>query len=521
MAGDRPGGRKPFDPSRVRAPEPNLFTAASGLDESMITVSGLTRLVRAAIRKDLPGTLHVVGELSNLSRPSGGHLYFTLKDDASEVRGVMWQSAAASLKFQPLDGLAVIATGTIDVYEPRGQYQLIVRKLEPRGVGALELAFRQLRDRLQKEGLFDPRRNRPLPRFPARIAIVTSPTGAAIHDILQTLERRFPCVRIFVYPVKVQGDGAADEIADAIRRINVGIASLGVIDVMIVGRGGGSIEDLWAFNEEVVARAIHASAIPVVSAVGHEVDVTIADLVADVRAATPTAAAELVVPQLVDVLMELDMRRHRLVRASLGRIDAAKNRLSLVQRYEWFSNPLSQVRQSQQRVDETHGRLRLLASQRLSAHNKRLHEFEVRLLRVRQEAIIARRREQLATAQERLRRAFGQYARGVERQISRRTLQLVAASPRQRIEKAELHVDLLRVQLHREMTRSMETRRRNIAILEDRLLANSHEVVLQRGFTITRKEKSGKIVTKADEVHEGDEIVTRTAAGEIASRVID
>ncbi|HKQ47421.1 MAG TPA: exodeoxyribonuclease VII large subunit [Phycisphaerae bacterium] len=484
----------------------------------MITVTALNRMVRAAIRRDLPGTLHVVGELSNLSRPSGGHLYFTLKDDASEVRGVMWQSAAASLKFQPLDGLAVIATGTIDVYEPRGQYQLLVRKLEPRGVGALELAFRQLRERLQKEGLFDPQRKRKLPRYPARIAVVTSPTGAAIHDILQTLERRFPCVEIFVYPVRVQGDGAATEIADAIRRINAASLRLGGIDVMIVGRGGGSIEDLWAFNEEVVARAIHASAIPVVSAVGHEVDITIADLVADVRAATPTAAAELVVPQLGDVLMELDVRRNRLVRASLGRLDAARNRLSLVRRYQWFCDPVSQVRLTQQRVDEAQGRLRLAASRRMATGTKALHELEVRLLRVRPEAVITKRREVLATAQERLRRAFAQYARGVERRINRRMLELVDASPRRRIEKSALHVDQLSGRLGGSMSRAIESRLRTLAVMEDRLRANSHEAVLKRGFTITRRVADGLVIRSAGDARKDDLLSTRTSDGEVRSR---
>jgi len=478
MAKGRQGGRQPFDPKKVKAPlnTSSLFASQGPAQPSVLTVTALNHLVRAAITKEMSGTLHVVGELSNLSRPSGGHVYFTMKDDESEVRCVMWQSAVATLKFQPLDGLAVIATGTIDVYEPRGQVQFYVRKLEPRGVGSLELAFRQLRDRLQKEGLFDTARKRKLPRFPARIAIVTSPTSAALHDILQTLQRRFPCVMVYFFPVKVQGDGAATEIADAIHRLNAAGTSLGGIDVMIVGRGGGSLEDLRAFNEEAVARAIYASNIPIVSAVGHEVDVTIADFVADVRAATPTAAAELVAPQRSDVLLELDGRRHRLLRAFLRSLESAKNRVALVQRYDWFRDPLGRIRERQQVIDEAGSRLRLVASRLAASQRNLLHE---------------------------------------------RVVRLTAISPQRRIERQTLQLGQLAARLGRDVRRGLEQRARTLATLNDRLKANSHETVLKRGFTITRKKKSGKIVTKSDEVRTGDDLVTQTSAGEIASRVID
>lgn len=478
MAKQPPGGRRPFDPKRVPAPSESggLFTSKGTAGSDILTVTALTRRVRAAIQMQMSGTLHVVGEISNFSRPAGGHVYFTLKDEASEVRCVMWQSAASTLKFQPADGMAVIATGTIDVYEPRGQYQFYVRKLEPRGVGALDMAFRQLRDRLQKEGLFDPARKRALPRFPARVAVVTSPTGAAVHDIFQTLQRRFPCIQIYFYPVKVQGDGAAAEIADAIRRLNAASSSLGGIDVMIVGRGGGSLEDLWAFNEEAVARAIHSSKIPIVSAVGHEVDVTIADFAADVRAATPTAAAELVAPQLSDVLLELDGRRHRLIRAQLRWLEIARNRLVLVRRFDWFRDPISRIRERQQAVDEAGGRLRIVASRMAAAHRKRLHEGEVRL---------------------------------------------TAVTPRRLLESQRLHLNDLAGRLRRDLQRGLEQRGRTLVILHDRLSANSHESVLKRGFTITRRKKSGKIVTKAAEVRAGDELSTQTLSGEIGSRVID
>ncbi len=478
MAKQSKGGRRTFDPNKVKAPSEtsSLFAPQETGGSNVLTVTAFTRLVRAAIQKFMPGTLHVVGEISNISRPSGGHVYFTLKDEESEVRCVMWQSAASTLKFQPTDGMAVIATGTVDVYEPRGQYQYYVRKLEPRGVGALDLAFRQLRDRLQKEGLFDPARKRALPRYPARVAVVTSPTGAAVHDIFQTLQRRFPCIQILFFPVKVQGEGAANEIADAIRRLNAASASLGGIDVMIVGRGGGSLEDLWAFNEEAVARAIHASRIPIVSAVGHEVDVTIADFVADVRAATPTAAAELVAPQLSDVLLELDGRRHRLLRALFRSLESARSRLELVRRYHWFRDPVSRIRERQQAIDEAGGRLRIVASRMTAASRKRLHTSEVRL---------------------------------------------TAIAPRRLLESQSLRLDALAGRLNRDLQRGLEQREQSLAILNDRLLANSHESVLKRGFTITRKKKSGRIVTRAEDVRAGEDLRTQTSAGEIASRVLD
>ncbi len=286
--------RQPFNPDLVKVPDDEKHRYGT----EPISVSQLTAMVKRAIEETLPSTLHVVGEISNFKRHSSGHLYLTLKDRASELSCVMWRSAAAKLPFGPEDGLEVIATGRVEVFERSGRYQLYIRKLEPRGVGALELAFRQLRERLSDAGLFAEKHKRPIPRYPRRIAIVTSPTGAAIADMLRTIKRRYPCVHILVHPVRVQGPGAAQEIAAAIRRVNACAERLGGIDSMIVGRGGGSLEDLWPFNEETVARAIHASRIPIISGVGHEVDVTIADLVADVRAATPTAAAELAAPVL-------------------------------------------------------------------------------------------------------------------------------------------------------------------------------------------------------------------------------
>lgn len=265
----------------------------------VFTVSELNRHIRDAL-EPLYADIWVEGELSNFRAPSSGHWYFTLKDSGTQIRAVMFRSARQLVRFAPEDGLQVVCRGRITVYEPRGEYQVVVGAMEPKGLGALQLAFEQLKQRLHQEGLFDSRHKKALPRVPARIVVITSPTGAAVRDILQVIHRRFPHVGILVIPVSVQGDSAPGEIAAALHLAS----AQGLGDVVILGRGGGSLEDLAAFNTECVARAIFASRLPVLSAVGHEIDVTIADFVADQRAPTPSAAAELVVPD------QRELRRH-------------------------------------------------------------------------------------------------------------------------------------------------------------------------------------------------------------------
>src|SRR5712691_8736350 len=282
-------------------------------ERAVFTVSQLTERLRAVVEEQFPA-VWVEGEISNFRVFGSGHAYFTLKDEAAQVRGVLFRTRVRRLRFEPGDGQHVLAFGSLEVYAQRGEYQLVVELLEPRGLGALQLAFEQLKQRLGAEGLFETARKRPLPPFPRKIGVVTSPSGAAIRDILRIIGRRFAGLHIVLAPCRVQGEGAAEEIAQGI----VGLNRLGGVDVIIAGRGGGSLEDLWAFNEEVVARAIAGSKIPVISAVGHEVDVTIADFVADLRAPTPSAAAELVVREkqaIVDGLADLRHRLHR----SMGR----------------------------------------------------------------------------------------------------------------------------------------------------------------------------------------------------------
>ena len=283
------------------------------------TVSELTGRIKDALETDFADVI-LVGEVSNLSRPRSGHVYLCLKDEAAQIRAVMWKSLAAKLAFDLTDGMSVRATGEVTVYAPRGEYQLTIRSVEPEGIGALDLAFRQRFARLLAEGLFDADRKRPLPRFPRRIAVVTSPTGAAIRDFLQVAGRRWAATEILVTPTRVQGPGAADEIAAAIALAN----SVRDVDFIVVARGGGSLEDLWAFNEEVVARAIAGSRVPVVSAVGHEVDVTLADHAADFRALTPSEAGERCLPDAREARSVLDLARARLLRDARDRLANAR-----------------------------------------------------------------------------------------------------------------------------------------------------------------------------------------------------
>jgi exodeoxyribonuclease VII large subunit len=314
-----------------------------------LTVSALVARLKGAIGEAFPGLLTVVGELSNVKRHSSGHVYLSLKDAGSSIDAVIWRSRASKLPFEPTDGLDVVVEGRLDVYERRGSVQLYVERMTPKGEGALELAFRQLREKLQREGLFDPARKKPLPRLPRAIGIVTSPTGAAIRDIRRTLLRRWPGARAYLVAARVQGETAAGEVAEALRLLDQA-AGRYEIDVLIVARGGGSLEDLWAFNEEPVARAVFEAHTPVVSGVGHEVDVTICDLVADVRAATPTAAAERVVPDAGDLSAGLDGLMGRLRRRLIERVDAARRELRGVLRSVAFRDPMWRVRGEAQHV---------------------------------------------------------------------------------------------------------------------------------------------------------------------------
>ena len=349
--------------------------AAKDGERRVWTVTELTRAVKSSIEKTF-GRVWVAGEISNLRTPQSGHVYLTLKDEGAQLAVVVFRSTAERLRFKLADGLAVVLGGQMTVYEARGNYQVIATSVEPRGVGALELAFKQLVERLRGEGLFDEEHKVPLPRFPRRVAVVTSRTGAAVRDIVQTALRRFPGLHLSIYSVRVQGEGAAVEIADAIRHLN----RIGGFDVIIAGRGGGSLEDLWAFNEEVVARAIYDSEIPIVSAVGHEIDVTVADLVADVRAATPTAAAELVVPRREDIEADLLDTARRLRHALQSRLETTRAELRGLGARLGPLQLRGVVRQKMQRVDDFGTRMGVALVSRVRAARSRADGGRARML---------------------------------------------------------------------------------------------------------------------------------------------
>jgi len=295
----------------------------------------------------------VEGEISNYLFHSSGHRYFSLKDENAQIKCTLWRYRGEYLRFEPEDGMKVTVQGNITVYERNGQYQLDVFDLIPAGVGKLEIAFRKLNEKLYQEGLFDEARKKSIPMYPEAIGVVTSPTGAAIRDIIRIIHNRFPSVKIVVRPVRVQGKGAAEEIAQAIKDFNV----YKKIDVMIVGRGGGSLEDLWAFNEEAVARAIYESEIPVISAVGHEIDITISDFVADLRAPTPSAAAQMVVPDRKVILEQMETQIRKLNSYMMGVIEYSRQRLKAIKESYGMRRPLDIITQRSQKMDEIYGQL--------------------------------------------------------------------------------------------------------------------------------------------------------------------
>jgi exodeoxyribonuclease VII large subunit len=452
----------------------DLFEVSSQSDaptppsRQILTVSDLTGLVRRRLEGDF-GDVWVEGEISNLRNPGSGHYYLTLKDAQSQLRTVVFRSVARVVKFALKDGLSVICRGHITVYEPRGEYQLVVDYVEPKGAGALQLAFEQLKERLAGEGLFDAARKRAIPFLPARIGVITSPSGAVIRDILHVLKRRFPAIPVLLLPVPVQGPGAAGRIADAIDEAN-SLADRLRPDVLIVARGGGSLEDLWAFNEEIVARAIAASAIPVVSAVGHETDYTIADFVADLRAPTPSAAAELVAPRRDQLLAATETASERLA-------DAA--RAALADRRARVSAELRALRTPERLIES--------ALLRVDDLSSRLRESMTRLL--------TGRRDQ-------------------RRYLSRAVM---AAHPSRRIDAARL--------AHRRTTERLAERIRAI-LAEARHRANglaaradtlSPLAILGRGYSLTRLLPSRRIVRTAADVAPGDRLLITLGRGEITA----
>ena len=457
---------------------PHNPTPSSDLQTSKdLEVFSVTRLTRhiADLLEEGIGSVWVEGEISNLRVQSSGHSYFTLKDASSQLSCVLFARTASGIGIRLRDGQQVQLQGKIGVYEPRGQYQLIVRLVQEKGVGMLQARFEELKRRLDAEGLFAPERKRPLPRFPGRIGVVTSPTGAAIRDFLNVLHRRHPGLRVVIHPVRVQGKGAAAEIAAAISEFSTGSDVLGAVDVVVVTRGGGSIEDLWEFNEEVVARAIASCSVPVVSAVGHEIDFTIADFSADFRAPTPSAAAEILAADGGELMERCRALAVRIGREAVTHCERLISRTDLAFSSTLFREPARRIAEIGQTLDRAEEDLEGVLGNRLDVIRSRLSTSEIQLSSSRPDHHIAVMRHQVIAVTDRM----------------------------------ENHLHRLR---EREAGR--------LARVESALWALSPEATLRRGFSITRS-AGGRVLTSASQVNKGDQIFTQLAEGEIESKVRD
>jgi len=427
----------------------------------------LTGLLRASIEGQF-SDVWLEGELSNLRAPGSGHVYCTLKDKTSQIRAVLFRSSVGRLRFALQEGMQVIVRGRLTVYEPRGEYQIVVDTVEPKGIGALQLAFEQLKERLAAEGLFDQDRKRPIPTFPKSVGIVTSLTGAALRDILAVLRRRWPTIHVLIAPVQVQGDSAGRQIAEALAALN----DWGSVDVIIVGRGGGSLEDLWSFNEEIVVRAIAASKAPVVSAVGHEIDVTLADFVADLRAPTPSAAAESVVPVLAEIVERLRELTIRTGQMMLRHCAFERQRLDAGIR--GVTDVRFRLQEAAQRTDDTVDRLRELLQRMLVSGRERVHEAQRDLSDLNPILTI---KEGLATVP--------QFSKRLEGQMG-----VILSQHRHRI-----HATLAQ------------------------LNSLSPLAILERGYSILQTVPAGEILHRAGDVEAGQELEAQLARGRLRCRV--
>ena len=443
-------------PLEQEEPQPRVYT-----------VSEFTGEARAILEAAFD-SVYVEGEISNLRIAGSQHAYFVLKDERAQLRCVLFKGYRAGLKFQPEDGDQVLLFGRVTVYEARGEYQLIVEHMEPRGLGALQKAFEQLKVKLTAEGLFAEEKKKAIPEFPWKVGVITSPTGAAVRDILNIIQRRNRKVSVLLHPVKVQGEGAAQEIADAVKQMN----RMNDIDVLIVGRGGGSIEDLWAFNEEVVARAISASKIPVVSAVGHEIDYTIADFVADLRAPTPSAAAELTVPGLNTITKELRRFTERLLEVLYNRIGGHKELLGRLIKRRFFNEPM----------------------QILEPHAQRLDDLNTRLLRGLDQWVVLQRQKLIGRVQ-----------------------QLLHLSPQKLVWQLQEKMESLHHRLGQNIISIVRLEQKRFDGAVKNLHVLSPLAILDRGYSITTFD--GKVLTQSDRAQEGDSVNVRLAKGSLECTV--
>ena len=434
-----------------------------------VTVTALTKYIKRKFEVDSHlQDLWIKGEISNFTFHSRGHMYFTLKDENARIQAVMFAGYNRYLAFKPENGMKVLVRGEISVYEPSGNYQVYVKEMQPEGIGNLYLAYEQLKKRLEEEGLFAQDHKKPIPKFPRYVGVITSSTGAAIRDIITTIRRRYPIVKLILFPTLVQGDYAAASIVRSIEKAN----ELGYLDVLIVGRGGGSIEELWAFNEESVARAIFSSKVPIISAVGHETDFTIADFVADLRAPTPTGAAELAVPHLTEVLERIGQRRVRLIRAMKEKMAYESERLKRVQKSYVFRNPGKLYEQKEQKLDILMERLQRQATRLIEQKHERWMQAYV-LLEKHQ--------------------------------------------PSEKIAKAREKQQMLAKLLEREIKSILNQKQMAFTSLLSKLHALSPLKIMERGYSLVYKEK--QLVKSIHQLQPGDSIKIRLQDGNLDCQV--
>ncbi len=435
--------------------------------KDIFSVSRLNREVKALLEGSFP-LLWVEGEISNLARPASGHLYFSLKDDRAQVRCAMFRSRSNLLGFKPENGQQVLIRARVGLYEGRGEFQLVAESMQPAGDGRLRLAFEQLKQRLSTEGLFDASQKLSIPAFPHTIGVITSPTGAAIRDIISVLKRRFPNIPVIIYPVPVQGAGAAEKIAHMLYIAN----QRRECDVLILSRGGGSLEDLWSFNEECVARAIHACSIPLVSGVGHEIDFTIADFVADHRAATPSAAAELVSPDQETILDTIKAQQYRMTASLLGLLQSEQQRLQWLTRR--LQHPGRRLQELAQRTDDLNLRLVRAQSNRLQGQQHRLKNLITRLQ---------------------------------------------AQNPAQRFSVLDQQWQQLAIRLQGALRQQMRRKQEQLQSAMRMLDTVSPLATLDRGYAIVTRHSDGHVITAAEQLQLGERITTRFAKGTTTSRI--
>jgi exodeoxyribonuclease VII large subunit len=482
-------------------------------EPTILSVAQLTRRIKGLLEGQV-GAVWVAGEISNWRLAASGHAYFTLKDLDSQIDAVMFRGAMSGVRFTPENGMEVLAQGRVTVYEKRGNYQIILNEMQPRGVGALQLAFERLKHKLAGEGLFDAERKRPLPLLPRRIGIVTSPTGAAIRDMLNVLGRRFANVHVLIYPARVQGEGAAAEIVAGIRALD----AWGV-DVLIVGRGGGSLEDLWPFNEEPVVRAVAASGTPVVSAVGHEIDFTLCDFAADLRAPTPSAAAELVVKER-QALVEGVLLARRRVGAAMGRqVERTRHRLAVSAGHFVFARPEEITRQRRQRQDELRMRLDEAAHDALEGARHRVRQAGRGLALLAPAARVRQARERLRALRARLAASGAATGTRARNRAAHAARSLVLLSPARRLAAAGAARQAAADRLARAARSLASGHRQRLRTAAARLDALSPLAILSRGYAVAWREADGALVRDAAALRPGDALRVRFGRGGVHAEV--